>query len=373
VAQAATGALDLGGAILGFGVASNGTLTNAAPARDAENIMQAGARIPTVVKSGRTTGLTCSAISQIAVDFNVRYNTACDGSGDEFTKLFTNQIAISGAAFADSGDSGALLADQQTAQPVGLLFAGNATETFANPIDDVLRSLSSFAAEKNPSAPAVEIVGGDHHPVTCLNYQEESALPSAPVPPAQMAAAQEVATRLRSSLLAANPGILDVAVGTSSDAPGEAAIVLSVDETKPVQPLPSMLEGLRTVVVLTTPAEAAAGQQRIRTVNNDLSTVSRTLVDQAIAVKQRYSRSLRNDPAIFGVGVGKSLDNPAEPAIAVFVDKNQTPRTMPATLAGIRVQYLYQDGPRAFDWKHTASASHLRASCGRRAANDFPF
>ena len=198
VAQAASGALDPAGAILGFGTASNGLLANAAPARDAEDITLAGARLPTVVKSGRTTGLTCSAISHIAVDFNVRYNTACDGSGDEFTKLFTNQIAIGGAAFADSGDSGALLADQKTAQPVGLLFAGNSVETFANPIEDVLHSFSSFAAEKDPSDAAVSMVGGAHHAVTCLQYGDQTAAAAlVSVPADQMVRAQEVATRLR--------------------------------------------------------------------------------------------------------------------------------------------------------------------------------
>jgi hypothetical protein len=364
VAQAATGALDPSGAILDFGVATNGSLANAAPARDAEDITQTGARLPTVVKSGRTTGLTCGGISQIAVDFSVHYNTACDGSGDEFTKLFTNQIAVSGPAFADSGDSGALLADQQTAQPVGLLFAGNSTETFANPISDVLHSLSGFAAEKSPNDAAVAIVGGDHHPVTCLQYDAHPATqPAQAVPTAEMESAQEVVTRLRSSLLAANEGILEVAAGASLDAPGQPAIVLYVDAAH--QPsLPPVMEGLRTVVIATTQAEIASGHApQSPSGNTDLSTLPRSLVDAAIAIKQRNSASLRHDPAIFGVGVGKSLDNPNEAAIVVFVDKTQTPRSTPATLGGFRVQYLFQDSPRAFDWKHDANPGLRRASC----------
>lgn len=372
IAQAATGAFDPSGAILGFGSASNGTLANAAPARDPEDITRAGAPLPTVVKSGRTTGLTCGGISQIAVDFNVRYNTACDGSGDEFTKLFTNQIAISGAAFADSGDSGALLADQQTAQPVGLLFAGNSTETFANPIEDVLRSVAGYAAQQNPNDVSVEFVGGDHHPVTCLQYDGHSTAPTpSPVSAARMEAAQEVITRLRSALLASNAGILEVAAGASLDAPGQPAIVVYMDASRATEPVPAVLEGLRTVVVPTTPAELAAGHEPQTPASNaDLAILPRSLVDVAIAVKDRYSASLRRDPAIFGVGVGKSMDDPSQAAIVIFVDRTQTPRSMPAQLGGLRVQYLFQDAPRAFDWKHNSNPTERRASCSLRSSSE---
>jgi len=371
VAQASSGALDPSGAILGFGSVANGSPTNAPPAADAEDITQAAARLPLVVKAGRTTGLTCGAISHLAVDFSVSYNTACDGSGSAFSKTFTNQIAIAGSSFSDSGDSGALLADQQTAQPVGLVFAGNSSETFANPIADVLRSLAPFAAQQNSDNATVTVVGGAHHAVTCLQYDEHAvvaALP--PVASERMQLAQEAATNLRRTLLAENNGVLDIAAGASVDAPGEAALVIYVDAARlPV--ISPTLEGIRTVVVPATAAELAAGRAGSAPQTSPaLSTLPRNLIDAAIAIKQQFSASLRKDPAIFGVGVGKSFDNPNEAAITIFVDRNQTPRSMPDTLGGLRVQYLYQDAPRAFDWKRNGNASQRHASCVRRANPD---
>jgi hypothetical protein len=47
-----------------------------------------------------------------------------------------------------------------------------------------------------------------------------------------------------------------------------------------------------------------------------------------------------NDPAIFGVGVAQSYDNPAEAALLVLVDIGRNPQSMPATISGLRVRYL---------------------------------
>ena len=368
VAQASSGALDPSGAILGFGAVANGVPATAAPASDAEDVPQSGAHLPLVVKSGRTTGLTCGAISHLSVDFTVSYNTACDGSGAAFSKTFTNQIAVQGSSFSDSGDSGALLADQQTAQPVGLVFAGNASETFANPIADVLRALSPFAVQQNPENSAVAIVGGQHHAVTCLQYDEharQAALP--PVASERMQAAQESATNLSRTLLAEDPAILEVAAGASLDAPGEPALVLYVDAARMPVTISPEIDGFRTVVVPTSAADLAAGRAGSAPATTPaLATLPRNLIDAAIMVKQQFSASLRKDPAIFGVGVGKSFDSPNEAALTVFVDRNQTLRATPSVLGGLRVQYLYQDAPRAFDWKRDGNASQRHANCSRR-------
>lgn len=369
VAQASSGALDPSGAVLGFGAVANDAPGNAAPAADAEDVTLSGARLPLVVKSGRTTGLTCGAISHLAVDFEVSYNTACDGSGSNFTRTFTDQIAIQGASFADSGDSGALLADQQTAQPVGLIFAGNATETFANPIADVLHSLAPFASQQSPENASVSMVGGPHHAITCLQYDEHpAALTPAPVASERMATAQEAATNLRRTIAAEFSGVLDIAAGASLDAPGEPALVVYVDAARLPVSVPPVLDGIRTVVVPTTAADLSAGRAgSVPHTSPALSTLPRSVIDAAIAVKQQFSASLRRDTAIFGVGVGKSFDNPSEAALTIFVDRGQTPHATPDTLGGLRVQYLYQDPPRAFDWKRNNGASLRHASCSLHA------
>jgi len=44
--------------------------------------------------------------------------------------------------FSDHGDSGAAIIKDGTREVVGLLFAGNGTDTFACPIDAVLTALN---------------------------------------------------------------------------------------------------------------------------------------------------------------------------------------------------------------------------------------
>jgi len=96
-----------------------------------------------VMKSGRTTGLTHGHVAAVDVSVAVQYN---GGYG-----LFKKQIRVvpdDEPAFILGGDSGSLLvtdpADGSAPQAVGLLFAGNAggTDTFANPIDEVLGQLN---------------------------------------------------------------------------------------------------------------------------------------------------------------------------------------------------------------------------------------
>jgi hypothetical protein len=87
-----------------------------------------------VQKYGRTTGHTVGRVSGLNATIDVGYRVG--------TARFTGQVVISGNGFSAGGDSGSLivtkgllLADRR---PVGLLFAGTATTTIANPIDLVL-------------------------------------------------------------------------------------------------------------------------------------------------------------------------------------------------------------------------------------------
>jgi hypothetical protein len=87
-----------------------------------------------VQKYGRTTGYTQGRVTGIHAIIDVSYRTG--------KARFENQVMITGDGFSAGGDSGslivtrgALMADRR---PVGLLFAGSATNTIANPIDVVL-------------------------------------------------------------------------------------------------------------------------------------------------------------------------------------------------------------------------------------------
>lgn len=89
-----------------------------------------------VQKYGRTTSLTKGTISAINATINVTY--------DSGTAKFVNQIVVrSTKPFIKAGDSGSLLVtNDANAYPVGLLFAGNASGTYAiaNQIQDVLEA-----------------------------------------------------------------------------------------------------------------------------------------------------------------------------------------------------------------------------------------
>ncbi len=94
-----------------------------------------------VKKSGRTTGLTRSAVSGLNATISVQYENECAG-GVAFTKTFTGQIVVKnkGSRFLNSGDSGSLMVEDVSTNPraVGLLFAGSSTSAIANPINAVL-------------------------------------------------------------------------------------------------------------------------------------------------------------------------------------------------------------------------------------------
>jgi hypothetical protein len=91
-----------------------------------------------VLKNGRSTGLTRGRITAFAIDH-------CDVELDFGIVVFDRQIEIASSAdgpFSQPGDSGSLVVNPD-GQPVGLLASGtfDCRLHYANPIDDVLRSL----------------------------------------------------------------------------------------------------------------------------------------------------------------------------------------------------------------------------------------
>ncbi len=85
-----------------------------------------------VRKHGRATLHTVGVITDLSARIKVRYGT--------LVATFDNQLGIVGAGgnFSSGGDSGSLVVDGVSKEPVALLFAGGATMTFANPIGPVL-------------------------------------------------------------------------------------------------------------------------------------------------------------------------------------------------------------------------------------------
>ena len=96
------------------------------------------AKYQSVRKHGRTTGHTVGVVMSVSVDLWVNYG----GAGRAW---FEDQISIMGvgsAPFSQGGDSGSLIVDAVSLEPVGLLFAGGSQLTLANPIDKVFSHFS---------------------------------------------------------------------------------------------------------------------------------------------------------------------------------------------------------------------------------------
>lgn len=96
-------------------------------------------RRQSVIKSGRTTGVTRGTVRDIDADIQVQY--------DQGVALFEAQVGVSGrgvSKFSKAGDSGSAILDEASRKVVALLFAGSdrVDRTFANPIGAVLEELA---------------------------------------------------------------------------------------------------------------------------------------------------------------------------------------------------------------------------------------
>jgi len=131
IATVAGGMVRTDGAILGIGTISHNT--------SAASLNQH------VKKSGRTSGLTHSHVSGLNATVRVAFTNECNGG--TYYKTFSGQIVVANpsSGFLRAGDSGSLMVEDTSSNPraIGLLFAGNNTEAFANPIGQVLSFLGA--------------------------------------------------------------------------------------------------------------------------------------------------------------------------------------------------------------------------------------
>ncbi|HEX5235867.1 MAG TPA: hypothetical protein VFW25_11115 [Silvibacterium sp.] len=356
LAMVAAGAVDANGSILQLAapdpaasVRSPGAneMLGAAPpvAGDGEVLNASNLNGLKLAKSGRTTGLTCSTVAAVDLSVKVDYFKDCAETQSYFTKTFTGQIGIAGDRFSDSGDSGALVVDASNAEPVGLFFAGGTDGrghglSIANPIGDVLNELG----ERTGSSMTVAGTATPHA-VACVRYDSSAAAESAPVGPEERARAERVAQTGGAALVNPENGILGMSSGASLDNPGEAALVVYVDKTKGNLSVPQTVDGLRTQVIATDMAELVRDSAPKTPSATDGIALSASVLARAKAVVKQYAPRLLDDPAIFGVGVTQSLDNPHDPALLVLVDPEMVDseisrRAMPAVIGGVRVRYM---------------------------------
>jgi hypothetical protein len=345
LASVILGAVDPTGSILQLAAPVSGTNSplGAAPpmAGTGEPLNAANLGSIELAKSSRTTGLTCSTVETVDLSVKVEYFKDCAETQPYYTKTFSNQIGIAGDSFSDSGDSGALVVDSSNAQPVGLFFAGGTDGygnglSVANPIGDVLRELGAQAGS------SLSIVGSTTaHKVACIRYDTNPHTTPAPtVQTDAMTHAQLIAETTGASLVNPAAGILAVASGRSLDNPGDATLIVYTDKTKAHVTVPQIFDGLRTQVI---PTDSGALARNLAPTFPQESTgihLSESTLAGATAVVREYAGRLMKDPAIFGVGVAQSQDNPSEPALLVLVDLDRAPESIPATLGGLRVRYM---------------------------------
>ena len=353
IARVTTGLVDPKGNILELGAKQpDGTLAAAPP-----GISSTGGKGETaalgmmVAKSGRTTGLTCAAVSAVNVDVAIDYFTDCAETSRSMTKTFTNQIAVAGTNFSDAGDSGALVVDSANAEPVGLFFAGgtdaNGIEhAIASPVSDVLATLDTQVSGANGQT-SYSFVGGTDHPVSCLSYDPAKATDDTTalsVATATLSITEreraEAALAQAQPLLNSGSGVIRAGIAASKDRAGTGAVAIYVESSAyaaAAAAIPASVGGVPTLVLpATSPVEPAT-----LPITFQPRAVS---LNQALAAKQKIAAVLlKSNPAIFGVGVGQSLDNPSDAAVMLFVDRKKSPGALPESLDGVRVRIVLMD------------------------------
>lgn len=384
IARVTPGAVDPRGTILELGARQlDGTLAAAPPGISSTGGKGEPATLGmTVAKSGRTTGLTCAAVSAVSVDVVVDYFTDCAETTHALTKTFTNQMAIAGASFSDAGDSGALVVDTANAEPVGLFFAGGTDnhgveQAIASPVGDVLATLDAQVPAGGQQT-SYSFVGGADHAVSCLNYGATKATEAKATEAKATEDAAAVAAlgasereRVETALAAAQPvlnpaaGIVRIGVAASKDHSGEGAVAVYVEPGgMATASIPAAIGGVATVVL---PANAPSGETGLA------SQLRSASFNQVLAVKQRNAAALlKANPALFGVGVGQSLDNPADAAVVLFVDRRKAagklPETgkFPETVDGQRVRIILMD--RLHVTRSHGSPARSMSTCRMKAS-----
>lgn len=378
LAGVVTGAVDRTGSILQLEApkSNNSAPLGAAPpmAGTGEALTAANLGSIELVKSSRTTGLTCSAIETVDLSVRIDYFKDCAETQPYYSKTYTGQIGIGGDRFSDSGDSGALIVDAANAQPVGLFFAGGTDGdgvglSVANPISDVLQELGAQAGSR------FSIVGtSTSHKVACIRYDEpsQSASPVPLVSADRLARAQFVAETTGASLVNPETGVLGVTAGRSVDDPGEAALILYVDKSKPRVTVPAIFDGLRTQAIPTDAAALARNAAPTAPPSTSGIHLTDSTLTAAEAVVREHASRLMKDPAIFGVGVTQSHDNPADAALLVLVDIDRNPQLLPATISGLRVRYMrlhrFHVTQSKYAGSHPVSSCALKGLVPARAA-----
>ena len=345
LALASSGTVDPSGTIIGLGATTDsfGASTDAPP-------LSGSGKQPavndSVVKSGRSTGVSCSFVSAVNLTASVEYVKEC-GTGPAFFVTFTDLVEISGSGFSAEGDSGALIVEQADATPVALLVGSSDSDSIANPITDVLAAL----ANPNTGEKPVVVGATSPHPIAVTCPTPSSNLTSATntletALSADKRQSAAVTLERHSSQLLALSHVNAVGVGASIDEPGQAALLLFVDADAPRAELPVQVETIRTRIVETgSPLNhRVLRDSEIATAlasSISSSTASSLLPSQVVratSVLRNHKEELLRIGAVQGVGVTSSSDSPGDAAILIHVIRGVAREAIPTAIDGVRTR-----------------------------------
>jgi uncharacterized repeat protein (TIGR03803 family) len=198
-----------------------------------------------VAKNGRTTGLTCGQITHTNCDVAINYDCLF-----RFHVPFHNQIMMESEAgpFSCKGDSGSLIVDSSTAEPVGLLIGDNSgvgcsgqIVTIANPIGTVLQQLGGVAFPPNPTHAVKGCTDGNYIRVPSEQLSELERH--------RVLQAKEANSRR----LLENPATLAMCSGATKDDPTKGELLILIRKGESADFIPRELNGVPTRIEYSEP------------------------------------------------------------------------------------------------------------------------
>jgi hypothetical protein len=376
LAQVVSGKVDTLGTILELGGTTSGSLPVDGPPHAGSGVSLAALLDSTqhnglVAKSGRSTGLTCTAepasIETLFLTASVQFQKGC-GSGTTFSATFTDLLDIHDSSFAAEGDSGSLIVTEDTADPVALLLASSDTDTLGNSISDVLGALADPTTGEQP----VFVGTANTHPVAACSLpgpraaavRAAASLPSLREKPSSEQWQRATETRdLRASELLSRPGVRALGTGSSLDHPAEGAILLFVEKGSAGSNFPAQVDGVRTRILegenfpehrVLSVEESAALEESVPPAS-DLSALPVLEIVRARAVHAKYASALMGLTGVQGVGITASADSPGEAALMIFLVRGVSHEPISPVIDGMRTR--------------VRESSRFRAGLGYRAAS----
>ncbi|MCP4204576.1 MAG: hypothetical protein GY769_21925 [bacterium] len=226
IAETSVDNVSADGAILGLGVPGNKVVNP--KVGDA------------VTKSGRSTGVTRSEVSAMNVTGDVRFPVEC-GSDSERDVRFKKVFLVDGGDFSAGGDSGSVIYEDAANCPraMGLLFAGSATFTAANPMSQIMKAVKKM----RPKGRA-KLVGCD--PVAVFGEPRRARRSDR-----AESFAMDVQRSNEDGVLAI-PGVVAIGIGRAPKETGEVVFKVLVEDSRPeiVDAIPESIEGVPVEVVV---------------------------------------------------------------------------------------------------------------------------